>query len=61
MCEYCDQKYNEPFYANDKKLTGLRISSKYSQNNSIIVICGLVKCVVKINYCPMCGRKLGDE
>ena len=58
MCEYCNQRYNEPFYQNDKDCITLKISDKYSKNNTIRIINGLKEHRVLINYCPMCGRKL---
>jgi len=59
MCDYCKGKYlkeNEPIFKNqyweisiDVNNKELEIWSEFESNNEIDI---------KINYCPICGKKL---
>lgn len=61
MCEYCEK--GKGICRNNKRELGIELDSARSK----LVIYGLdkqnwdisVEC--KINYCPMCGKNLGDE
>ena len=61
MCEYCSERYNEWIYRNENKCIAVKISDKYSKNNTLRIITGLANATIKINYCPMCGRELGGK
>lgn len=54
-CRYCSDE-------NDHILNGYT-NEIYASNKHITAFCGWCGCwsKVKINYCPMCGRKLGEE
>ena len=58
-CEYCDPKLINPFIDDDGLYLFIdknRIFAGYSDG------CTFEKSEsIKINYCPMCGRKLSDK
>ena len=69
MCE-CKPE-NELYYRNNNEYLGVRevfIGSSYDGYEGNLVICTGKKIkeyekeniLIKINYCPMCGKKLSD-
>jgi hypothetical protein len=70
MCEYCECHELNTYIAigkfnNNKSVHNFTYLSHISQNrvvNKIKPLWGTkMEFTYKINYCPMCGRKLGDE
>ena len=60
MCRYCDNRYNKLIYDNEKKTIAVKISDKYTKNNTLRIWTISGQAYIKINYCPICGRKLKE-
>jgi len=54
-CEYCENERG--------RLCNQSTNEVYLSNKTIEAFCGWCGChtTVRINYCPMCGRKLEEE
>lgn len=68
MCKYCEKdKRKKRDYLFNSPILSLRIiKGKTTELNAIEILSinrenEIVKSCKIINYCPMCGRKLGDE
>lgn len=61
MCEYCEKGKEKDFETDnhdfDMGIEGGTLSVFYQEPDNYHHICSAD---VKINYCPMCGRKLDD-
>jgi hypothetical protein len=55
MCEYCEQK--DKYGYSKEIMDGVCI---VNEEKLSVVTCGFEECV-DINYCPICGRKLGGK
>lgn len=65
MCEYCGVKYHNAKLIDCDLGTGdnLEVAIYKNKEARLSILIGLnvsTEESVKINYCPMCGRKLGD-
>ena len=68
MCEFCEE---EVLYRNNNEFLGVRevFIDNYDKYKGNLVICTGKKIkefeketiLIKINYCPRCGKKLGDD
>lgn len=56
MCEYCEEQK----YISDELLSSVRIQHFEDMKQNRIYTLVVNNNYIKINYCPMCGRKLGD-
>ena len=62
MCEYCEKNYGLMICEAHEASAGLSIHGDELQLNcgtSSFMMDGFS--VLKINFCPMCGRKLNDD
>ena len=62
MCEYCEENYGLMICEAHQASAGLSICEDELQLNcgtSSFMMDGCA--VLKINYCPMCGRELSDD
>lgn len=60
-CKYCSEKYTEPLMDGDNDDNHLETYFELSILGNEIILRGDVWGCVKINYCPICGRKLEDK
>lgn len=56
-CEFCDGKKDLTSLKND---LDIGISNNKLDFSFGVCACGAFEDELKINYCPMCGKKLGD-
>lgn len=57
-CPYC---HNDPIQADMlKKYTDDNMYIVYLKSNTLNLEAAGLRTSEKVNYCPMCGRKLGD-
>lgn len=57
MCEYCDDRGH--WHTNDKViLARTRVLISSGKKSLFVIRQAGVECYTRINYCPMCGRKL---
>jgi hypothetical protein len=66
MCEYCkkDKRKTKKFLINNPIISLRIVTNNLCSGIEILSINRkneVVKGGIVINYCPMCGRKLGDE
>lgn len=59
-CEYCDLKSNRKLI-DEVDLFGKKFDVRILKGHILLRgIMNMFRATVKINYCPMCGRKLGE-
>ena len=58
-CEYCNAKYFVQIKKYTKPLL-VPLTEAEELNNKLIDLTGIDYIQIPVNYCPMCGRKLGD-
>lgn len=57
-CEYCNAKYFVQIKKYTKPLLA-PLTETEELNNKLIDLTGIDYMQIPVNYCPMCGRKLG--
>ena len=63
MCEYCKEKFNKTVFESedwDIQIYDNILDITYYYEDSYYRTCHQGK-EIKINFCPMCGRKLGEQ
>lgn len=64
MCEFCDTNYKKPLLeTDDEEGQSLTIENRYGYKYLYLKLYGQLENLeldYDIDYCPMCGRKLGD-
>lgn len=61
-CKYCERVANRDLPTEPCGLDDLGARNNIMDGNNMVMwIWGRASGYTKINYCPMCGRKLGEE
>ena len=65
MCKHCDSDWEKPLFELDNEDGQVLVIKKYHSENLLYLKTygqlGDLELAYDINYCPICGRKLGED